>query len=260
LGADEESDLALVVTVHVVAVATVFLQVVVKSILVNFHLLTFTSPFEVKLIGLVVVVVVIVLVVILAVVKASGDITRSLACLIVVGVLAVAVFLDHLTVVFLGIHLGLEVHLHEVLHGDNVVGTVVAGVAVGGWAKLEMDKLLLLTLPVVAVVVVSALEGKVFAGDGTLLEDEGEVGNPGTNFAIVGIVETTGLGHDVSTKLGVGGDIIHGHFDRLAGGDGGGRGREEGDGTEEHRCCCLIVCALQSACNYDHMTRAWWTG
>eukprot|EP00985_Skeletonema_marinoi_P025449 scaffold18743_cov98-Skeletonema_marinoi.AAC.1 len=106
-----------------------------------------------------------------------------------------------------------------------------------------MDKLLL-TLPVVAVVVASALEGKVFAGDGTLLEDEGVVGDPRTNFSIVGIVETTGLGHDVSTKLGVGGDIIHGNFDRLAGGDGGSRGREEGDGTEEHRCCCLILVAV----------------
>jgi hypothetical protein len=231
LGTDVESHLALVVTINVVAVAaSVFLEVIVKSIFVNVHLLTSAGLINVELIGLVVVIVV-VLVVVLTVVEASVGITLRLACLVVVGVLAVAVVLCDLTVVLLGIHLGLEVHFNEVYHGDNVVGAVAARFAVGGRAKLEMNKLLLLLALPVVFVVVSALEGKVFVRDGTLLEDEGVVGNPGTNLLVVGI-KTTGLRHDFSTELGVGRDVIHGDFDGLAGGDGGGRSREESDGTE----------------------------
>ena len=92
----------------------------------------------------------------------------------------------------------------------------------------------MLLLPVVAVLLF-ALEGKVLVGDGTPLEDDGVFGNPGTGFSIVGIItiETTGLGHDVSTKLGVDGNVIHGDLDGLGGGDSGG-GCEEGGGTEEH--------------------------
>jgi len=230
LGSDVESHFALVITINVVAVAaSVFLEVIVKSVLVNIHLLTSAGPIQVELIGLVVVVVLVV--VVLAVVEASVGITLRLACLVVVGVLAVAVVLCDLTVVLLGIHLGLEVHFNEVYHGNNVVGAVTARFAVGGRAKLEMNKLLLLLALPVVFVVVSALEGKVFVRDGTLLEDEGVVGNPGTNLLVVGI-KTTGLRHDFSTELGVGRDVIHGDFDGLAGGDCGGRSREESDGTE----------------------------
>ena len=177
-----------------------------------------------------------------------------LAGLVVVGVLTVTVVLGNLAVVLTGIHLGLDVHFNEVVHGDNVVGAAAGGGAVGR-AKLEVNKLLLLlSLPVVAVLLITTLEGKVLVGDGTPLEDDGVLGDPVTSFGIVlvlllviilllvivvivvvVVLETTGLGHDVSTKLGADGDIIHGDFDRLAGGDSGGSG-EDGGGTEEHGC------------------------
>jgi hypothetical protein len=220
----------LVITIHVVVVATtILLQIVVKSILVNIHLLTTAGLLEFELIGLAVVVIVVLVVVVLTVVEASVDVALILARLVVVGILAVAVIFRDLAVVFLSIHLGLEVHFNEVYHGNNVVGAVVARVATGGRAKLEMNKLLLLlALPVVSVVV-SAFEGKVFIRDGTLLENEGVVGHPCTDILVV--FEKTGLGHNLSTKLGVGGDIRHRDLHGLAGGDGGGRS-QECNGTE----------------------------
>lgn len=83
-----------------------------------------------------------------------------LACFIIVGVIAVAIFPHHLAVVLLGIKLALDVSLHKNVHVDNIIGTVgTIRVAGSSGAEFEVNE----TLFVHSVKVLAIISATTFA-------------------------------------------------------------------------------------------------
>ena len=130
----------------------------------------------------------------------------SLACLIIVGVLTVAVFPNSLAVVLLSSKLGVNVRVHELIHVNDIVRTVRASSrsrATASWAKLEVNKTLLiqtieiLSVIIVFVVIVAEVATVVLVRRGALLEPDGVAGDPAEVVVIVVVVvEQTSGGED----------------------------------------------------------------
>jgi len=216
---------ALVVVVVLVSHA-ILVGVVVHRIFVDFETTALQCLLDVELLLSVLVLVVVVAHV--AVVEPGVEVALVFACLVVVGVVAVAVLADAFAVVFLGIHFAFHVGVDEFVHVNNVIGTILAGrrTAVRR-TKLEMNEPLLIhpivPIPVIVIVIViivvipltAEVSPVIIMGRRALLELDGVIGYPGE---VVVSVEATSAGEEGSSDAGGGGDAVGGRVDLLGGG------------------------------------------
>jgi len=147
----------------------------------------------------------------------KGLYLRSVARAIIIGVITVAVLPYFLTFILFGSHLCLDVGIHERIHINDVLSTVLASLCLGasrasvGGAKLEVHKTLLVhaivvlavVVLVVLVVVVAVLAAKVSTvilfGHGAVLKPDRVVDYPSALLVVVVVVLNTTRGGEDAT-------------------------------------------------------------
>jgi len=178
-----------------------------------------------------------------AVVHALIGIALSLANVIVVGVIAVAVLADHLASVLLFLELRFGVRVDKLHHVDDVLAAARARRARVG-AESETDKVL--GVEHAAIITTTFHTHGHETGAAQVLDlVVGNKGNIAVLFQMTGLLDDVGLSEELVSGLGVGGDVAA-RDERVSGGHGGHEG--EGGGTEHHCCWYVNSCYVGLLC------------